>query len=254
MGLKGWWNSLKSTLGLSLSLAKAGFKLRNEGSYLGIVWYLLEPVLLFLIILFLQSFFNGGVIQNYPIYLLIGLIMFNFFSQTTTLAIMSITSKSKFVTNIRVNYQSLVLASFIQSVYSHFFEVLILFFFFFLYKVPMIGIFYYIFIFIFLAIFTLGLSFLLAIIGVYVSDLQNVWRVLMRLLWFATPIFYFVKKDSIFFSFNPIYYFIKLTRSLIIENQIIGLDYLFILFLSLIMLIFGILIFNRYKSKIAEYL
>ena len=43
---------IKSISALSFSLAKANFKIRNEGSYLGIFWYLLEPLAFFIVLLF----------------------------------------------------------------------------------------------------------------------------------------------------------------------------------------------------------
>ena len=84
MKLKEHFARLKSILGLSLQLAKARFKLRNEGSYLGIFWYLLEPFLLFVIILGIRSAFVGGSGgEDYPLYLIIGLVMINFFTGTS---------------------------------------------------------------------------------------------------------------------------------------------------------------------------
>ena len=70
---------LKSTLGLSLALAKAQFKLKNEGTWLGVLWYLLAPILTFLFMLGIFHDRLGNNIPNYPLYLLLGIILFNFF-------------------------------------------------------------------------------------------------------------------------------------------------------------------------------
>jgi len=56
-------SKIKKTLSLGFSLASAQFKLRNEGSYLGVLWYLLEPLSFFAILLFL-----AGVISDSAIY------------------------------------------------------------------------------------------------------------------------------------------------------------------------------------------
>ena len=62
---------------LSFYLAKSGFKLRNEGSYLGIIWYLLNPILFFCLLFVVFSQSLGSEIENYAIYLFIGIIIFN---------------------------------------------------------------------------------------------------------------------------------------------------------------------------------
>src|SRR4030042_3140482 len=75
---------LRHFLDLSLEIAKSSFKLRNEGSYLGIFWYLLNPLLLFLLLLLVFSDRLGNSIPSYPLYLLLGIVIFNFFQQATT--------------------------------------------------------------------------------------------------------------------------------------------------------------------------
>ena len=123
------WHKLKGILGLSLSLAKANFKLRNEGSYLGIFWYLLEPLLMFAIILLITKNLGATNILDYPIYLLIGLIMFNFFNRVTILSTDAIKDNADFIKSIRINQESLIISNVLQFTFSHIFEffVLILF-------------------------------------------------------------------------------------------------------------------------------
>ncbi len=47
---------VRNILRISLILAKTNFKLRIEGSYLGILWYLLNPLALFLILLLIKTY------------------------------------------------------------------------------------------------------------------------------------------------------------------------------------------------------
>jgi len=70
----------KRTFKIALALAKTNFSLRIEGSYLGIVWYLLSPLALFLIIILIKNNITSDFsIKNYEIYLLLGIISFNYF-------------------------------------------------------------------------------------------------------------------------------------------------------------------------------
>jgi ABC-type polysaccharide/polyol phosphate export permease len=248
-------NKLKSVLGLSLQLAKANFKLRNEGSYLGIFWYLLEPLFMFLIIMFIRGAFRIGDIPHYPIYLLIGLILFNFFRQSTSSSVDAITNNASFIKSRQITKESLVISKVLQSVYSHFFEIILLIIFLVIFGVSLKGLIFYPLVFVLLLIFIFGASFLLSVIGVYINDFGNVWGIFTRLLWFGTPLFYVIKEGTgiYFFNlFNPMYYFITITRDIIINNTIeiwmVGI----VLGVSLFLFFIGFLIFEKYKNKFAE--
>ena len=125
MEIKGYLRHLKSISGLSLQLAKSNFKLRNEGSFFGIFWYLLEPLSLFLIIVGLRAMLGGGGIEHYPLYLLLGLIMFNFFSGTTSRATSLIISNANFIKSMKINHESLIVSQVVEGIFSHFFEILL---------------------------------------------------------------------------------------------------------------------------------
>jgi len=254
--MRKYYHKLKSIIGLSLSMAKANFKLRNEGSYLGIFWYLLEPLLLFLIIYFVRNQIVGTNILNYAVYLIVGLIVFNFFRGTTSLCVNSIRRNSVFVKSMKIPQESLVISPVLQSIFSHMFELIVIVFILIYFSIPIYGVIFYLFVFLFFAFFIMGISFILATLGVYILDLGNVWRVFSTLLWFATPIFYIISSESkiYFFNlFNPMYYFISASRDIIIYQSfpeifiVIG-----IVGFSLFFFLLGLFIFEKYKTKFAE--
>jgi ABC-type polysaccharide/polyol phosphate export permease len=247
-------SKIKSILGVSASLAKAGFKLRNEGSFIGIFWYLLEPLLMFMILINLQGVMNTRI-EMYPIYLFLGLIMFNFFANSTSQAITMLSSKAKFIKSMRIPHESLVISGMLQTTFSHIFEIILLGLIILWYGAPIIGIIFYPLVFILLFIFSLGVSLILATLGVFISDMNNVWRVLTRLLWFATPIFYLAKENTIadkIISLNPLYYFISIGRDFVIY-QVFNLLFIIIcILLGFSAIILGLWIFEKYKNKFAE--
>ncbi|MBU1135988.1 MAG: ABC transporter permease [Nanoarchaeota archaeon] len=251
-----YYHRLKSVLGLSFSLAKANFKLRNEGSYLGVLWYLLEPLLMFLIIILVRANITTESIENYPIYLLTGLIMFNFFRGATVLSASIMRNNSEFVKSMNIPKESLVVSNVLQSIFSHIFEIMVLFIFLVFFGNSIKGLFLYPIIFVFFVFFVLGISFILSIIGVYINDISNVWNIITRLLWFATPIFYVLTtKTKIFFInlFNPMFYFITGARDFIISASFPENFVIFgILGFSFFSFVLGFLIFEKYKNKIAE--
>lgn len=246
----------KKTLNLSLALAKAEFKLRNEGTYLGIFWYLLNPLLMFLVLLAVFSNRLGAHIPHYPLYLLLGIIIFNFFRQATLESTKIIDENRWLIKSINFSRQTLVSSLVLKTLFSHTFEIILFIIFLFIFNAPLHGIIFYPLILFLLLVFIYGASLILSSLAVYFVDLDNIWMFFSFLLWFATPIFYSIESQGWLFRLNlanPLYYFITIARDLIIYTKtpeiwiILGA-----LFYSLLFLGVGLLVFNRLKKKFAE--
>ncbi|MFA6255536.1 MAG: ABC transporter permease [Patescibacteria group bacterium] len=251
------WQEFKKTLGLSLVLAQIDFKLRNEGSYLGILWYLLNPFLMFALLWFIFSSQLGQNIYLYPAYLLLGLITFNFFQQATNESANIILASGGLIKSTKFPYQSLVLAVVFRSLFSHIFEIIVFIGFLLFLKINFLGVIFYPLFLFFYLLFVCGVSLMLAIITVYIIDFSNIWRFFSLLLWFATPIFYSSSyagpAGQIINTVNPIYYFITIFRDLLIYAKIPSLTIIIIpIFYSLATFIISGLVFNRLKYKMAE--
>jgi lipopolysaccharide transport system permease protein len=249
-------NRIKHTLELSLALAKAGFKLRNEGTWLGILWYLLAPILTFLLMLGIFKDRLGADIPSYPLYLLLGIILFNFFQKTTDESIRIIRTNNKIIKSINFPKESLIGSVVMKTFFSHIFEIVILIVFLMCFRIPIKTMLFYPLILIFLSIFSFGASLILASFETYFFDLDNIWRFAARLIWLGTPIFYAIgEQNRLYFVnlFNPMFYFIAVARDLIIYVK--TPQYWMMLGLagySILALLLGLLIFNRLKIKFAE--
>ena len=245
-------------LGLSIALAKTEFKLRNEGSYLGMLWYLLNPLLMFLLLFLVFSDRLGTKIPNYPLYLLLGIIIFNFFQQATTESTRQIIANDHLIKSISFPYAALIKGTILKTMFSHIFEIFVFIIFILIFKASIIGIIFYPIILIFLSLFILGISLFLSSVAVYFIDLENIWAFISRLLWFATPIFYEVGGQTKLFYFNlfnPLYYFITVSRDILIYQKIPELwQVLGIGIFTTLSLIIGIIVFDRLKDKFAEML
>jgi ABC-type polysaccharide/polyol phosphate export permease len=246
-----------SFLNLSVQLAKTGFKLRNEGSYLGVFWYMLNPLLLFIVTLFLFSKNLGSNIPHYPLYLLLGIIMFNLFQQTTTESTkLFVKDYREIIKSIRFPKESLVLGTSLKFLFSHIFEILLFLIVMSFFKVSFLGFIFYPLVLLLFLLFTYSLSLLLSCLTVYFVDLENIWVFFMRLVWLGTPIFYSVERSSNLFFINllnPIYYFIHISREIVIYSRIPETwVILTAILISLSLFLFSFILFNRYKNKIAE--
>ena len=247
---------LKSFLGLSFALAKAEFKLRNEGSYLGILWYLLNPILMFLLLLAIFATRLGQNIPHYPLYLLLGIIMFNSFQFATIESTKVIITHNRIIKSIKFPHEAMVSSTILKALFSHIFEILVFAILLFALGIPITRLLFYPIILIFLLVFSYGVSLALSALTVYFIDLENIWLFLSRLIWFGTPIFYAVEGQTRLFLlnlFNPMYYFITLSREIIIYGNIPQLWMLAGMVLyTMLALVIGLLIFNSLKDKFAE--
>ncbi len=250
-------NRIGGIFGLSYQLARANFRSRNEGSYLGVLWYLLEPLAFFSVLLFLGGSIYNNSISNYPAYLLLGLIMFNFFLSLTSNASSIMYVNRIFLRSIKINPIVFIIAGIIQSAFSHIFEVILFMFLLIYLKIGILYLLFYPIVFILLCLFTAGVSMIFATIGVYILDWGNIWLVAGRLIWFITPVFYVVSNSNYFIAklnyLNPMSHFITITRNLIIYHiwptafSILGL-----VVISLLAFLFGYLVFNFSKKSFAE--
>ncbi len=248
---------IKSVLGLSFSLAKANFKLRNEGSYLGLLWYLLNPLALFFIIIFIRGeAFAHVEIPHYPMYLLIGLLMHNFFSNLVSSSISVIPSNSGFIKSIKIPHEALVISRVLQSVFSHIFELVLIVACMIYFNISMQGLLAYAGVFVLFTVFILGLSFIFSTLGVYINDLNNVWVVASQLLFFITPTFHVPAVGSLLFrinQYNPLYHFFSAAREMFIYSRLPSLETLAIITATTIVtLLIGLFVFEKKKHRFAE--
>ena len=93
-------------------LIRTDFKVRYQNSILGYVWSLLRPLLLFLILYFVFTKFLkvGNGVPYYPVYLLMGLLFWNFFVEVTTGSVQAIVSKGDLIRKINFPKYVIILA------------------------------------------------------------------------------------------------------------------------------------------------
>ena len=255
--MKGILGSLKGVVGLSLAIARAEFKLRNEGSYLGIFWYLLNPIFLVGLLFLIFSNRLGVHIPNYFLYLFLGIIMFNFFQNSTIESTKSILRENTLlIKSINFPREALVGGIIFKTLFSHLFEIILFMILLLIFSVPVIGIFYYLIILAVFSVFVFGVSLILAALTVYFIDLENIWGFAVRLIWFGTPIFYAIESQTRLFYlnlFNPMYYFITLARGVVLYSKMPANGILFgAIGYALLFFFMGLLLFTKLKNKFAE--
>jgi ABC-type polysaccharide/polyol phosphate export permease len=200
----------RSDIRIAINFAIYNLKNRSEGTYLGWLWYIVEPAILFLIFLFIRFAAFANHPQITPAFILIGLLIVHFFIRTTTLMSDSIVSNYGLFESRKLNPFVFIVSRFIQSCMIHLIELsiatLVLAFFFKTY------IFMYIFFFPLLALFTFCIGAVLAIIMTKILDISYAWKFICQSLYFLTPIFYVPQAQFVIFTYSPLAIIIKIVR------------------------------------------
>ncbi|PIU74959.1 MAG: hypothetical protein COS76_03320 [Candidatus Portnoybacteria bacterium CG06_land_8_20_14_3_00_39_12] len=185
--------SLRHYWELMRELAVNDFKLKYNSSALGYVWSLLRPLALFLVLYLVFSVFLriGGGQTNYQFYLLLGIICWTFFADTTLVAMQSIVNKGGLVKKVYVPKMIIVVAASLTSLMTFFLNLAVFFIFVFIFRAPLNWhlIFFPLYI-LELYIFSLGLSLILSALYVSLRDLSHIWEIILQVLFYVTPIIY----------------------------------------------------------------
>jgi len=215
-------------------LVATDFRVKYQSSVLGYVWSLLRPLFMFAILYVFFGIFIGADagLPNYSSYLLLGILLWNFFAEVTSGGVRAVVDQSamlrklyfpKYVVVIAVvvtAFVNLLINSVVLGVLMAIlgsevrWESLLI--------IPLV---------LELAIFATGVSFLLSALYVRFRDTGYVWDILLQAGFYITPIFYslsFVRGKSpytaAFLSLNPMAQIIQDARYLAITTQTTTLD------------------------------
>ena len=178
-------------------LVKTDFKLRYQGSALGYVWSLLRPLFLFVTLYFVFAQFLkiGDSIPHYPQYLLLGIILWNYFTEVTVGSVAAIVGKGDLMRKINFPKYVIILA----GSFSAFINLLINFVVLGLFMayghmaltwsalliIPLV---------IELFIIAIAIAFFLSALFVRFRDISYIWEVVIQAAFYATPILYPLSK------------------------------------------------------------
>lgn len=206
-------------------LVARDFKTKYKRSVLGMLWSLLNPLLTMTVQYIVFSRLFRFEIRNYPVYLLSGIVFFNYMSDATSQGLMSIVSNASLINKVYVpkyiypfsrvlscgvNFLLSLVALYIMIIYTgmritvnHIFVI---------YGVACTF------------IFTLGATFFLSALMVFFRDVQFLYGVFLQMWIYLTPLFY---PESILpewvmriVEFNPMYHFIRFVRIIILNGTL----------------------------------
>lgn len=241
-------------------LVSRDFKTKYKRSVLGILWSFLNPLLTMLVQYMVFSNVFRFDVDNYPVYLLSGVILFNFFSEACSMTLTSIVGNASLITKVYVPKYIYPLTRTLSCLVNLLMSLIPLFLVallsglpltkaYFLLPIPLVC----------LTVFSLGVGMVLASSMVFFRDTQFLWGVLIMIWMYLTPIFYpaSILPDNIAWvlNCNPMYYFITFIRTLIIDGvSPEPIAYFQCFVFAIASLLVGSLIFKKSQDKFVLYL
>ena len=205
------------------NLITRDFKLKYRRSVLGVAWSVLNPLLTCLVMwAVFGALFNqrGQGIEDFPLFLIIGQLMFNFFFSLVALFIVALLTWS------HISLNTVLLA---------------------IYPIVM------------LFAFSLGVGLILSTMYVFVRDIMHIWEVFCTLLVYGSAIFYDPRQMESWMQYiinlNPIYWYITSVRSCVMRGEGLTPNMVLIPFLcAALSLGLGVYVFKKNQDKFVLYM
>lgn len=199
------------------------FKVKYKRSVLGMLWSLLNPLLTMIVqyVVFSQLF--RGNIENFPVYLLSGTVIFGFFTESAGLALMSIISNAALITKVYVPKYIYPVTKVLSSLINLFLSMVPLFAMMLITGEEVTKAFLLIpLILLCVLVFTIGIGMLLSALMVFFRDMQFLWSIISMLWMYLTPLFYpesiIPEQCKFLHTFNPMYYYVKAFRTIVMDG------------------------------------
>lgn len=241
-------------------LVARDFKRKYKRSVLGVFWSFLNPLLTMLVQYFVFSTIFKSSIENFIVYLLSGIILMNFFSESIGLGLSSIVDNAHLINKVYMPKEIYPLSRVLSSLVNLVISQVPLFVVMLLTGVPFtksiflipIGL-------LWLIVFCLGMSLLLSTAMVFFQDTIFLWNVIATLWSYLTPTFYPV---SIIpeawlpvYKMNPMYQYITFLRSILLEGRAPSPDLYFGCAVSACLVFaLGLFVFKKNEKKFVMHL
>ena len=240
------------------NFAISDLKVRYRNSILGILWSVIEPLLMLSVLYFVFSSMFKFDIPNFPIYLLLGIIVYNGFKNGTTFALTSLTNRAALITQIYFPRSIPAISSAITASIMLAIEVGILLIFMVAFQfVPPITI--------LLLPLVLGLQFMLvvgvclplSVLNVKFKDTEFIWGVVLSAGFFLTPIFY--QFDMLpeylqnILQFSPMVQILTMAHHVVLYGMLPTVNSILYAVGSIsVITVIGYLIFRKFQAQMVE--
>ena len=254
------WRNFSKYRPLIRELVTRDLKVKYRRSVLGYVWSILNPLLMMLLQTLVFSYMFRFDIPNFPLYLICGNTLFNFFNESTNMGMGSVLGNSSLIKKVYVPKFifpiSRVVSSFVNLLFSLAAIILVMlitratfYWTIFLSWLPLVLLFF----------FSCGLGLLLSALAVYFRDMMHLYSILTMGWMYATPLFYPItalpETLQKLMKLNPLYHYINLFRNLMMYGNIPGPNtWIACIGSAAVMLAVGLAAFRKLQRNFILYL
>ena len=262
----------KQNRALLSELVRTDFKLRYQGSVLGYAWSLLRPLFLFAILftVFTQVFKIGKDVPDFPIFLLLGIVLWTFFTEMTQQSLGAIVGRGDLIRKIRIPRWLIIAAVSVGALINLALNLVVVFVIALITGMDLLvgSVLLPLFI-LEIYLFSLGLSLILSALFVKYRDVTYIWEVLLQAGFYATPILYPLTLNTSFITneialkailINPMGQAIQGARNAFVTTETLtigevwgnNLAVLLPIGVTLALLVIGVLYFKKEAKYFAE--
>jgi len=237
---------------------KKDFRGKYKKSFLGVLWSFLNPLFQLLVYALVFPFILKNGIENYTVFLIVGLMPWTFFNSTVIQSAASVVVNGGIIKKVYFPREILPISTTTSNLINFLITEIIVIIALLISGVgigpsililPIIVLIQY--------ILQLGISFILSSITVYIRDVEYLINVFMMLMFYLSPIVY--SPDMIperflpLFKLNPMFHIISYYREILYYKQIPNIGGIILLFvICIVILIVGYSIFRKLEKRFAE--
>lgn len=250
----------KQEWSLIKELTLRDFKLKYKNSVLGFFWSLLKPLSMLTVLYVVFKIFIKVDFENYSLFLLLGIVLWEFFAESTVLGLNSIVAKASIVKKIHLKYEMLIVSACLVSLLSFLLNLIVFLVFFLIIKgLPSLLSIYMVIPILELFLISLGISFVLAIFFIRYRDIGYLWEILLRIGFWIVPVAYPLNIVPLeymkIYMLNPLTRIFTESRSVMMDNQFPTIKFISInLVMTLIILFLGYALYKWKYKQLVEYL
>jgi len=242
------------------NLVARDLKVRYRNSFLGFVWCLVNPLLTMgVFTLVFTVLMKGSAIPNFPVFVLIGILAWNFHTTVVMGAVNSIIGNTSLVLKVYFPREVLPLSVVLSNMVNFVLALIALFAMIFAFQVHLsASVLFLPLVLVVQVIFSAGVALFVSALTVFYRDVGVISETLLLAWFFLTPIFY--RMEDLFPSYvrlmyiaNPMASIISAYRDILYAGGMPGLDFLArTLVTSLILLLLGYVFFRRSSKRFGE--
>ena len=255
--MKRFFKDVKKYKNYILYSTKAELKNEIINSYLGSLWLILEPLCFMLIYYFIGAIIFKSKIEYFPVFVFIGLSIWNFFNKTVVASVKLVSTNKDTVTKVYLPKFVLLLVKLGVNIFKMAVSFALVFIFMIFYRIPISwNILWFIPIVLISIIFTFGVCCFIMHFGVFAEDLNNIVNIILKMVFYLTGVFYDLSTKihnvlyrTILLDLNPMANFIYNLRNVLIYKT--GPDLLWLgiwAIIGLALSYFGIKTIYKYEN------